>query len=59
MNAKQFFWAVCLICSGAFNAQAQSVNLAKDGSSYYQNVGGEIVNITLPKNERKTVIRRE
>ena len=58
MNAKQFFWAVCLICSGAFNAQAQSVNWAKDGTSYYQNVGGEIVNITLPKNERKTVISR-
>jgi len=32
------------------------INWTKDGNSYYQNTGGEIVTVTLPKNERKTVI---
>lgn len=35
------------------------INWTKDGNSYYQNVGGEIVTITLPKNERKTIISRQ
>jgi dipeptidyl-peptidase-4 len=39
-------------------AQRGGINWTKDGNSYYQNTGGEIVTITLPKNERKTVISR-
>ncbi|RYG11207.1 MAG: S9 family peptidase, partial [Chitinophagaceae bacterium] len=34
------------------------INWAKDGNSYYQIAGGEIVSVTLPKSERKTVISR-
>ena len=47
---------------GNYQAKAQGrggINWTKDGSGYYQNVGGEIVMITLPKSERKTVISRE
>ena len=46
---------------GAKNVKAQrgGINWTKDGNSYYQNTGGEIVTITLPKNERKTVISRQ
>lgn len=40
-------------------AQRGGVNWTKDGNSYYQNTGGEIITITLPKNERKTIISRE
>ncbi|WP_316784026.1 S9 family peptidase [Pedobacter frigiditerrae] len=51
--------AVALISTGIAKAQRGGVNWTKDGSSYYQNVGGEIVTITLPKNERKTIISRQ
>lgn len=47
---------------GNYQAKAQGrggINWTKDGSGYYQNVGGEIVMITLPKSERKTIISRE
>lgn len=47
---------------GNYQAKAQGrggINWTKDGSGYYQNSGGEIVMITLPKSERKTVITRE
>ncbi|WAC40260.1 S9 family peptidase [Pedobacter sp. SL55] len=37
-------------------AQRGGINWTKDGSSYYQNTGGEIITITLPKNERKTIV---
>jgi dipeptidyl-peptidase-4 len=52
---------VCAFLLGSANVNAQgrgSVNWTKDGNSYYQNAGGEIVTITLPKNERKTIISR-
>ncbi|WP_316766253.1 S9 family peptidase [Pedobacter frigiditerrae] len=51
--------AVALISTGIAKAQRGGINWTKDGSGYYQNVGGEIVTITLPKNERKTVISRQ
>ncbi len=47
---------------GNYQAKAQGrggINWTKDGSGYYQNAGGEIVMITLPKSDRKTVISRE
>jgi len=56
MNTKKVIWAIAIVLGFAANANAQSVNWAKDGNSYYQNVGGEIVSITLPKSERKVVI---
>ncbi|RZK36763.1 MAG: S9 family peptidase [Pedobacter sp.] len=51
--------AVALISTGIAKAQRGGVNWTKDGSGYYQNIGGEIVTITLPKNERKTIISRQ
>ncbi|RWU10260.1 S9 family peptidase [Pedobacter chitinilyticus] len=56
MNTKKVIWAIAIVLGFAANANAQSVNWAKDGNSYYQNVGGEIVSITLPKSERKVII---
>lgn len=43
---------------GFAKAQRGGINWTKDGNSYYQNTGGEIVTITLPKNERKTIVSR-
>jgi dipeptidyl-peptidase-4 len=40
-------------------AQRGGINWTKDGNSYYQSAGGEIVTITLPKNERKTIVSRQ
>ena len=37
---------------------AQGLKWAKDGTSYYQAVDGEIISITLPKMERKTIVGR-
>jgi dipeptidyl-peptidase-4 len=51
--------AVALITTGIVKAQRGGINWTKDGSGYYQNVGGEIVTITLPKNERKAIISRQ
>lgn len=36
----------------------RGINWTKDGNAYYQQTGGEIVTVTLPKSERKTVISR-
>ncbi|RYZ97018.1 MAG: S9 family peptidase, partial [Moraxellaceae bacterium] len=40
-------------------AQRGGINWTKDGNSYYQSAGGEIVTITLPKNERKVIVGRQ
>lgn len=56
MNTKKVIWAIAIVLGCYTNVNAQNVNWAKDGNSYYQNVGGEIVSITLPKSERKVVI---
>jgi len=53
------FVVVALLGANIAKAQRGGINWTKDGNSYYQNIGGEIVTITLPKNERKTVIGRE
>ncbi len=58
MTAKKLIYSICLIFGVVLTSAAQSVNWAKDGVSYYQNIGGEIVNVSLPKQERKTVISR-
>lgn len=51
--------AVSIMAASSAKAQRGGVNWTKDGNAYYQNTGGEIVTITLPKNERKTVVSRE
>jgi len=51
--------AVSIMVTNIANAQRGGINWTKDGNAYYQNTGGEIVTISLPKNERKTVVSRE
>jgi len=51
------FILLILAITAFINVQAQ-LNWAKDGNSYYQISGGEIILISLPKNDRKTVISR-
>jgi dipeptidyl-peptidase-4 len=46
---------VIILC---FGAEAQGIKWSKDGGSYYQAIDGEIVSVTLPKNDRKTVVPR-
>ena len=53
------FIALAYIGNNSVKAQRGGINWTKDGNSYYQNTGGEIVTITLPKNERKTIISKE
>lgn len=53
------FTAVTLLCTSIVKAQRGGINWTKDGNSYYQSTGGEIVTITLPKNERKTIVNRQ
>ena len=48
----------CLFLLAIINLKAQTINWAKDGNSYYQIAGGEIVSVMLPKNDRKTIISR-
>ncbi|MNK33187.1 Prolyl tripeptidyl peptidase precursor [compost metagenome] len=50
---------VSLLGSNVAKAQRGGINWTKDGNSYYQNMGGEIVTITLPRNERKTIISNQ
>lgn len=49
--------AVLLLSTSAMYAQ-RGINWTKDGNAYYQQSGGEIATISLPKNERKIVINR-
>lgn len=58
MNFTKLTLVILLIFGFVLATNAQTINWAKDGVSYYQNVNGEIINVTLPKNERKTVISR-
>ena len=53
--------AVLLLSSFSVSGYAQGkdgINWTKDGSGYYEISNGEIVQITLPRNERKTVVSR-
>ncbi|TDQ11142.1 S9 family peptidase [Pedobacter metabolipauper] len=60
MNIKTLFVKLSLILIiGIYSqARAQGVKWTKDGTSYYQVSNGEIVSITLPKNERKVILSR-
>lgn len=54
------FASFAFLGTSTANAQARGgINWTKDGNSYYQNSGGEIVTVTLPKNERKTIVTRQ
>ncbi|MES2829295.1 MAG: S9 family peptidase [Bacteroidota bacterium] len=60
MNVK---FLLCGLSIGFFllmttSAFSQNVKWSKDGTSYYQATDGEIVSITLPKNERRTIASR-
>jgi len=48
----------CIAIFVFFDVNAQGINWAKDGNSYYQIASGEIVNVTLPKSEKKTIVSR-
>ncbi|MCJ0743501.1 S9 family peptidase [Pedobacter montanisoli] len=60
MNLAKFISKVLLV-SLLFTgwAHAQNINWTKDGTGYYQNTVGEITVVTLPKNERSTLIGRD
>ncbi|WP_443947191.1 S9 family peptidase [Pedobacter sp. AW1-32] len=49
---------IYLLLSVYQNVNAQGINWNTEGSGYYQISGGEIVLVTLPKNERKTIVSR-
>jgi len=60
MNFKHIFFKLALVLIlGLFGkANAQDIKWAKDGNSYYEVSQGEIVSISLPLNERKTIVSR-
>ncbi|WP_288883938.1 S9 family peptidase [Pedobacter panaciterrae] len=60
MNFKHIFFKLALVLVlGLFGkANAQDIKWAKDGNSYYEVSQGEIVSISLPLNERKTIVSR-
>lgn len=60
MNFKHIFFKLALVfVIGLFGkANAQDIKWSKDGNSYYEISEGEIVSISLPQYERKTVVGR-
>jgi dipeptidyl-peptidase-4 len=60
MNFKHIFFklALVLIIGLIGKANAQDIKWSKDGNSYYEVNEGEIVSISLPQNERKTIVSR-
>lgn len=62
MKLIKLFTAIAILILFNENVKGQGrggVNWTKDGNGYYQNVGGEIISVTLPKNEKKTIIGRD
>lgn len=58
MNTKRLIWIIAIAVGFLSQAKAQNINWTKDGNSYYQNTGGEIVKVTLPKGERTVIVGR-
>jgi dipeptidyl-peptidase-4 len=60
MKFKNLLFTLIIFLSAvlSLSSKAQGIKWAKDGASYYQAIDGEIISITLPKNERKTVVGR-
>ena len=45
-------------CAATYAQSSKGINWTKDGTGYYEMANGEITLISLPKNDRKTVIGR-
>jgi dipeptidyl-peptidase-4 len=62
MNFKNIIFKLSLVVLlssfGTVYAQKNALRFAKDGNAYYQIMDGELVSISLPQNERKTIISR-
>lgn len=61
MRLSKFLIVVAIVAISLTSkgyAQRGGINWTNDGNAYYQNTGGEIITITLPKNEKKTVVSR-
>ncbi len=60
---KKFFLkhalAATLLTCGLLSAHAQNINWAKNGNAYFQISAGEITSVSLPKNERTTIVSRD
>ncbi|WP_461791735.1 S9 family peptidase [Pedobacter sp.] len=59
MNIKKFIGAITITVSLLSTVKAQNITWTKDGNSYLQNSGGEIVKVTLPKGDRTTIVSRD
>lgn len=62
MKLIKFVIAIVIVSLFNNNIKAQGrsgINWTKDGSGYYQTSGGEIIMVTLPKSEKKTIIGRD
>lgn len=65
MKLNKLFACTLLVITSAFisvqtSAQGRGgMNWTSDGNGYYQTSGGEIVSITLPKNEKKVIVSKE
>ncbi|HKG06530.1 MAG TPA: DPP IV N-terminal domain-containing protein, partial [Pedobacter sp.] len=60
MNFRKIVFKLAMILLTVVSVQtsAQDIKWTKDGNAYYENSGGELVSITLPANDRKTVLSR-
>lgn len=51
-------FVTAFFCTATFAQKKHEINWTKDGNGYYEILNGEIIQVTLPKNDRKTVINR-
>jgi len=64
MKLKHFIFKLTLVilisswCATTYAQRNGDINWTKDGTGYYEISNGDIVMVTLPKNERKTVVSR-
>jgi len=58
MNFKQLVFKLAILTIVGFSLQtnAQNIKWTKDGNSYYEISNGELVTVTLPTSDRKTVV---
>ncbi|MES2454596.1 MAG: S9 family peptidase [Bacteroidota bacterium] len=58
MNIKPlvFKLAILMIVGFSLQANAQNIKWTKDGNSYYEISNGELVTVTLPTSDRKTIV---
>lgn len=64
MKLKHFIFKFTLVilisslCATTYAQRNRDINWTKDGTGYYEISNGDIQMVTLPKNERKTVVSR-